>query len=667
MREILSLFFVALCLSPAISAQKKASNPDRIQQIHIDLSGDHTPFTPDTRATVSESKIYSFSADTNWVYEEFKDNPSSAYKPTSYSLYYDTGTPNEFIHFEKQFFMETDTIQWVKQSEKRDYYTNQFLDSTVYYSYTETENPTYAFRIRYSRNPPAGATSESFEEKYTPESGWTKHERKVTYVNNDSTTYWMQQFLYDEPTERYYLFQLTHTELGEHFKLVESKRYNINQIEAWYKRYSHFDDQHRKVYETEFRLNSTKDGLLPTDSVHYTFGDNVNIAEDFVYSNDLGWEPLTFTRTYTSQEGLRTDSTLTYDLVFINGEYLPGDVIAKTRYLYNGNGNLLEQRYYNYNTNPDNPLIDKVTYEYEFINGEYQKTEERHLKWNSSISNFYTSRIESTEFDEDGYSFDHSILILSLNGDTTSFTKSQVIQFGDVEYSIHYEWDPELKKLVRKASRKFSDTLPVIQIALEEPGVGGFRTLEVSGGYPAVFNDGPLFIEIGDTLDIILSALNADLSVPEIQVTNMPATATFNEETQKFYWIVDDLNPAPMTYTVTKGEKSYSTDVLFMHDGLAVENESMAETPVQITLHQNYPNPFNPQTSISFNLTDGEQVSIVIYNMLGQRVAELLNDQPLSAGTHTVHFKASGLSSGVYYYQLSAGSNIITKSMMLIK
>lgn len=88
--------------------------------------------------------------------------------------------------------------------------------------------------------------------------------------------------------------------------------------------------------------------------------------------------------------------------------------------------------------------------------------------------------------------------------------------------------------------------------------------------------------------------------------------------------------------------------------------------PTTITLHNNYPNPFNPTTNISFTLPVTENVQLDVYNVLGQRVATLLNQQ-MTAGTHTVAFDARNLASGVYIYQLRAGSFVQNKTMMLVK
>lgn len=86
----------------------------------------------------------------------------------------------------------------------------------------------------------------------------------------------------------------------------------------------------------------------------------------------------------------------------------------------------------------------------------------------------------------------------------------------------------------------------------------------------------------------------------------------------------------------------------------------------KIKLHPNYPNPFNPSTQITFELPETAKVALTVYNVTGQRVAELV-DEIRIAGSHQVVFDGSGLSSGVYFYRLKANGVLITQKMTLLK
>jgi hypothetical protein len=83
-------------------------------------------------------------------------------------------------------------------------------------------------------------------------------------------------------------------------------------------------------------------------------------------------------------------------------------------------------------------------------------------------------------------------------------------------------------------------------------------------------------------------------------------------------------------------------------------------------LQQNYPNPFNPTTKIQFSIPKSGIVRLSIYNILGQEVASLLN-QELSQGLYSVNFDASNLDNGVYIYSIQAGDFSQTKKMILLK
>ena len=104
---------------------------------------------------------------------------------------------------------------------------------------------------------------------------------------------------------------------------------------------------------------------------------------------------------------------------------------------------------------------------------------------------------------------------------------------------------------------------------------------------------------------------------------------------------------------------------IYQQDNLtSVENDE--KIPDKFELRQNYPNPFNPSTTISFSIPKEEFVSLTVYNSLGEEVAELINETK-QVGNYDINLNASGLSSGIYFYKIQAGSLIQTKKMILIK
>ena len=136
----------------------------------------------------------------------------------------------------------------------------------------------------------------------------------------------------------------------------------------------------------------------------------------------------------------------------------------------------------------------------------------------------------------------------------------------------------------------------------------------------------------------------------------------------------DILNPEQnnITYSVVvdgiEGVDQFSPGVI-----TSVSSKGNYNIPKQYNLNQNYPNPFNPNTIISYQIPKNSLVTLKIYNILGQEVATLINEEQI-AGDHNVSFNAAGLSSGVYFYSLKAGNQpdgkagfMSTKKMLLLK
>jgi hypothetical protein len=90
------------------------------------------------------------------------------------------------------------------------------------------------------------------------------------------------------------------------------------------------------------------------------------------------------------------------------------------------------------------------------------------------------------------------------------------------------------------------------------------------------------------------------------------------------------------------------------------------QVPTEYALNQNYPNPFNPETEWSFDLPVASHVELTIYNILGQKV-ETLVDEEREAGSYTVSWDASVYSSGVYFYRITAKDYSATKKMLFLK
>jgi hypothetical protein len=111
---------------------------------------------------------------------------------------------------------------------------------------------------------------------------------------------------------------------------------------------------------------------------------------------------------------------------------------------------------------------------------------------------------------------------------------------------------------------------------------------------------------------------------------------------------------------------------VYVQEGTGVQNATDETSVIPgYSLWQNYPNPFNPETDISFNLPEKTEASLIIYNILGERIQTLVSGY-MRAGTHTVHWNGRDeagnlVSSGIYFYRLKTDGFVETKKMVLMK
>ena len=140
----------------------------------------------------------------------------------------------------------------------------------------------------------------------------------------------------------------------------------------------------------------------------------------------------------------------------------------------------------------------------------------------------------------------------------------------------------------------------------------------------------------------------------------------FGSTTEPRAYTFSDVNLAPGAYTYRLKQIDY--DGTFEYSDV-VEVDILV--PDVYSLHQNYPNPFNPSTKITFTIAENANVTLKVFDVLGQEVMTLIN-QDLTAGIHTYDFDAAGFNSGVYFYRIEAngidGTNFTNvKKMILLK
>ncbi len=143
-----------------------------------------------------------------------------------------------------------------------------------------------------------------------------------------------------------------------------------------------------------------------------------------------------------------------------------------------------------------------------------------------------------------------------------------------------------------------------------------------------------------------------------------------NSNSPKYYEFIDENVPdEELEYRL----KQIDTDGKFedYHITVKVDARSVTDVeenslPTEFALEQNYPNPFNPTTNITYSIPQNGQVQIKVYDMLGNEITTLVNEQK-QAGTYEVEFNASNLSSGIYLYKIRSGDYFYSRKMILAK
>jgi hypothetical protein len=99
---------------------------------------------------------------------------------------------------------------------------------------------------------------------------------------------------------------------------------------------------------------------------------------------------------------------------------------------------------------------------------------------------------------------------------------------------------------------------------------------------------------------------------------------------------------------------------------ITLERGGGVQIPREFSLGQNHPNPFNPTTRIVYGVKNPEFIELKVYDVLGREVSTLVNERK-APGTYVAAFSASGLSSGLYFYKIRAGSFVAVRKMIVLK
>lgn len=196
----------------------------------------------------------------------------------------------------------------------------------------------------------------------------------------------------------------------------------------------------------------------------------------------------------------------------------------------------------------------------------------------------------------------------------------------------------------------------------------------------------PVVMLVEDEIPVELTSFTASSSADIVSLQWITASETNNQGFSIERKFISSESFSELTFVQGKGTTTENTVYTYTdklkhpgsysyrlkqidYDGTISYSQSILVDvlkPDRYELAQNYPNPFNPSTTIKFALPEASEVTLTIFSMLGEKVAEILNTS-LEAGYHKVEFDASNLPSSIYLYKIQAGKFIQTKKMILIK
>ncbi len=661
-----------------------------------------------SKGVLDNVEAQDLAGDTSFSFSEYKGYQDTMFTPSEYIMSSSSGTNEKYTSHYDTYTWIPDSASWGPKQLQTSFRDEAYGDSIIsyYYNYNQPE-PYYGAKGLYPKVATDGADYEYFRESYNVGEGWKKNERGLSYRNESGRDTLSKRFEYNGETQEYQISSVTRSRQEENYylyateyytqgrKYTESKQEQTptfdlseqkyfgyeEEITTWNWSYTKKEANNRYIYQVVKQFDSNLKQLVGKDSLHFKYSNNDQLVEAVGYDwLDSKWVMSEAYNSYNrtlANEKVVVDSVVVYKVKY-NAETNMGEldgVNIRTEMDYDANGNQIEVRNYT-NITGGLSLQSKTVREFREISpGYFTQVKQTSYVQDFSNKELYKASVSESNYSDEGVYIGNAYFNFSAVGDTTYGyrVKREVLIDGSTR-EVRFEWDFTLKKLILKSYRAYGTKSTNDQGQnYNQTSYRSFfngeesinRTINVYNEYLGIFNDGPVLAALGDTVSLYVSARNYDLTIPEVEVTNMPASATFDPETRHFFWIVDEATPSPMTYKAFKGDKYVTTQVEFNTGQLGVGTEVM-EAPEGFELSQNYPNPFNPTTNIQFTLQQAGNVSLKVFNMLGQEVATLLNGR-VGSGLQTVQFDASDLASGVYLYRLQAGNKVQTNKMLLIK
>jgi len=294
---------------------------------------------------------------------------------------------------------------------------------------------------------------------------------------------------------------------------------------------------------------------------------------------------------------------------------------------------------------------------------------------------FNTDAIGSYDFE--GVLIEEQLLgDLDRNGKIQAFDAAAILHYlVESDLLDNFPWDWKLLKAAdynNDGQIRAVDAGRILQSVAKQKSVASGGATSDSLSISANFENGVLTIAngSGNLYGLELSIGSAELlEIGDVLSGYVYASNIVNDTLKVAIAAAETMQEEIVTIELTPGENEIPLTVIanVTKDSVVVTGQTGtsvgpdSELPREFALYPNYPNPFNPTTVISFDLPKVTGVTLEVYNVMGQRVMTLMQNQTTQAGRHSVTLDASGLASGLYMYKLSAGEFQQVRSMMLIR
>ncbi len=183
--------------------------------------------------------------------------------------------------------------------------------------------------------------------------------------------------------------------------------------------------------------------------------------------------------------------------------------------------------------------------------------------------------------------------------------------------------------------------------------------IKFGGTLGQTYSPSLLSVSVGDTVE-----WQGDFGSHPLSSATIPVGATSWQSGSGS--VFDYVVRVPGTYNYACDNHGPAMGGSFTATPSGVDQGQASLHPAKHELGQNYPNPFNPTTEISYAVAGASNVKLVVYNLIGQEMATLV-DEKKSAGSYRITFEASGLASGVYIYRLTTDGFTSSRAMVLLR